>query len=414
MNDYDLVVAGAGIVGVSTALWAQKEGLSVLLCDARSPGSGTTSGSACTIATYASVPINSPSIFSSLPKLLFSPDSPLIFNWKYGLQNPGWMLSFLANCRATKVQEISTSLGVILKHADECLDILISESETEDLFLQNDCLYIWSTKSGFDAAHDGNVMRQRNGVEFEHLSNDDVHTLEPALKKKIHRGIRFLGARHVRSPQAFVEKMHQRFLQLGGGWQQKDIDEIKPDSDGVTVKIKSGDQVRCDHFALTAGAFSTQIRGAGAEKLPLGVERGYNIIYPKHEELIRRPIGWAEAGLYATPMAQGLRIAGTVEIAALDAPFNSNNASLLERKSIEMFGELGPHEKPWLGFRPTFPDSLPVIGPSPSSTRVILAFGHQHIGLTLGALTGRLIGELVQGTQPFFDISSFNAHRFKN
>jgi len=412
MDDYDLIVAGAGVVGMSTALFARKEGMRVMLCDSKSPGSGTTSGSACTIATYASVPINSPSIFSSLPSLLTSSESPLSFNWKYGILNPGWMLSFLANCRKSRVQEISASLGSILLHADEHLNTLIAECQAEDLFVKNDCLYIWSTKSGFDGAHDGNAMRKRNNVEFDYLSSNNVRALEPALMGPIYQGIRFRGARHVLDPQELVIRMHRRYLELGGDWKQSPVHEIITDDAGVTVKLGDDSEARCGHFAVAAGAFSTKLRGTGAEKLPLGVERGYHIVYPKHGGLISRPIGWAEAGLYATPMAKGLRFAGTVEIAALDAPFNYQNTALLKRKSVEMFGSLGDPESPWLGFRPTFPDSLPVIGPSPSSDRVILAFGHQHVGLTLGAVTGRIVTELVQRKPPCLDISSFSPLRF--
>lgn len=412
INDYDLIIAGAGIVGMSTALWAQKEGLRVLLCDRLSPGSGTTAGSACTIATYASVPINDPSIFTALPRLLRSFDSPLTFDWKYGLQNPRWMLSFLSNCRASRVRKIGANLGALLLHADAHLDNLVSECQAEDLIVQNDCLYIWSTKTGFDAARDGNAMREQNGVLFDILSADDVRVLEPSLQGAIHQGLRFRGARHVLDPQQLVLRMHQRFLDLGGTWVQFAVQEICADASGVTVKLEDKTDIRSGHFALTAGAFSTRIKGTGAEKLPLGVERGYNIVYPKHAKLVSRPVGWAEAGLYATPMAQGLRFAGTVEIAALEAPINSRNTNLLERKSVEMFGPLGPPARPWLGYRPTLPDSLPVIGPSPRSGRVILAFGHQHIGLTLGAVTGRIVTELVQGKLPFFDISSFSPLRF--
>lgn len=412
MHDYDLIIAGAGIVGMSTALWARKEGLRVLLCDRNSPGSGTTAGSACTIATYASIPINSPSIFTSLPNLLSSSDSPLSFNWKYGLQNPRWMLSFLSNCRGSRVKEISENLGRLLSHVDANLDQLVSECQAEDLMVQNDCLYIWSTKNGFDAASDGNAMRKRNGVEFDYLSPDEVRTLEPALKGKIYQGLRFKGARHVLDPQELVMRMHRRFLVLGGEWKQSGITEIIADDAGVTVILDDKTRLRSGHCSVSAGAFSTQIRGTGVEKLPLGVERGYNIVYPKQAGLVSRPVGWAEAGFYATPMAQGLRIAGTVEIAALDAPFNSQNTSLLERKSVEMFGPLGTPEKPWLGYRPTFPDSLPVIGTSPTSSRVKIAFGHQHVGLTLGAVTGRIVTELIQGKPPCLDISSFSPLRF--
>ena len=411
-KDFDLIVAGAGIVGMSTALWAQKQGLKTLLCDPNPPGSGTTSGSACTIATYACIPVNNPSIFSSLPYLLTSRESPLSFNLWHGLKNPRWMLSFLKNCRAAKVKHISETLGQFLSHTDAGLDPLISEAKAEDLIVSNDCLYVWSSRDGYEQARASNAMRQAQGVAFDDLSPDEVRQLEPNLQQPIHRGLRFKGARHVTNPQALVSRMQMRFEALGGKFQSKRVIRCTPDDTGVTVHMEECAPVRGEHLALTAGARSNRIEGTGAQNLPLGTERGYHILYRNQGNLISRPVGWAESGFYATPMAHGLRIAGTVEINDIDAAFNTQRTQYLQRKSNEMFGMLGTPDDVWLGHRPTMPDSLPVIGLSPSSNRVIFAFGHQHIGLTLGGVTGRVVTDLAQGRAPYCSISEFSPQRF--
>lgn len=411
-NDYDLIVVGAGIVGMSTALWGQREGLKVLICDPNPPGSGTTYGSACTLATYACIPVNNPSIFASIPHLLTSRESPLSFNLWHGLKNTRWMLSFLNNCRAKNVRHISQSLGQFLTHADAGLNPLIAESKAEDLMVSNDCLYVWSTHSGYEDACEGNAMRKAQGVEFDELSPDEVRQLEPNLRLPIHRGLRFKGARHVTNPQELVIRMQKRFEALGGTYLAESVVRCQPDDAGVTVELNDGTQIRAGHLALSAGARSHQIKGSGAEKLPLGTERGYHILYSKHGHCVSRPVGWAEAGFYATPMAHGLRIAGTVEINAIDAPPNEKCLAYLHRKSHEMFGSLGAPDDTWLGHRPTMPDSLPVIGYSPTSNRVIHAFGHQHIGLTLGGVTGKIVVDLAKGQAPQCDISNFNPHRF--
>ena len=411
-NDYDLIVVGAGIVGMSTALWAQKEGLNVLICDPNPPGSGTTYGSACTIATYACIPVNNPSIFASLPHLLTSRESPLSFNLSYGLKNPRWMLSFLNNCRANKVRHISEALGQILSCADAGLDPLIAEAKADDLMVSNDCLYVWSSRSGFESARDGNAMRRAQGVEFEELSPDEVHQLEPNLQIPIHRGLHFKGARHVINPQELVARMQNRFEVLGGTYLPQSVVRCQPDDKGVTACTSDGTQIRAGHLALTAGARSREIKGSGAESLPLGTERGYHILYRKYGGHVSRPVGWAEAGFYATPMAHGLRIAGTVEINAIDAPPNGKRIAYLQRKSHEMFGPLGKPDDTWLGHRPTMPDALPVIGYSGASNRVILAFGHQHIGLTLGGVTGKIVTDLAKGHTPHCDITNFAPQRF--
>lgn len=411
-NDFDLIVVGAGIVGMSTALWAQKEGLKTLICDPAPPGSGTTYGSACTIATYACIPVNSPSIFASLPHLLASKDSPLSVNIGHSLKNPHWMLSFLNNCRPSRVNHITQALGDFLRHADDGLDPLIAEANAQDLIVSNDCLYVWSSRAGYENAADSNAMRASQGVAFDDLTPDDVRALEPNLQQPIYRGLRFKGARHITSPQELVHRMHLRFAALGGTYLPHGVDRCDADDAGVTAYLSDGTQLRGGRLALTAGARSRQIKGTGAEHLPLGTERGYHILYRNHGALVSRPVGWAEAGFYATPMADGLRIAGTVEINAIDAPFNTKRTDYLRRKSGEMFGDLGAPADTWLGHRPTMPDALPVIGHSKTSHRVIFAFGHQHIGLTLGGVTGKIVTDLAQGRAPLCNIDAFSPQRF--
>jgi len=209
-----------------------------------------------------------------------------------------------------------------------------------------------------------------------------------------------------------VSRMQQRFEALGGTYLPQGVERCQPDKAGVTVVLDEGTEVRGGRLALTAGARSRHIKGTGAEQLPLGTERGYHILYKNYGALVSRPVGWAEAGYYATPMADGLRIAGTVEITAIDAAFNTQCTSYLQRKSHEMFGDLGMPDDTWLGHRPTMPDSLPVIGHSSASDRVIFAFGHQHIGLTLGGVTGKIVTDLAQGREPSCDIKDFSPQRF--
>lgn len=267
-NDFDLIVAGAGMVGMSTALYAQKAGLRTLLCDPNPPGSGTTSGSACTIATYACIPVNSPSIFRNLPHLLTSRDSPLSFNLAHGLRNPRWMLSFLNNCRPKRVAHITKALGQFLLHTDAGLDPLISEAGAEDLIVHNDCLYIWSSKEGFNAARHSNNMRHAQGVAFDELSPDEIRQLEPALHGPLYRGLNFKGARHITSPQELVNRMCARFQAIGGSYLAQGVTRCDPDAVGVTAHLDDGSTLRAGHFALTAGARSGSVKGTGAERLP--------------------------------------------------------------------------------------------------------------------------------------------------
>jgi D-amino-acid dehydrogenase len=358
------------------------------------------------------VPINSPAVFTSLPALLFSRESPLAINYRYALKNLGWMLSFLAFCRREKVEAIGRELGSLLRHADAGIDPLIAEAGAQDLLVSNDCLYVWSTAAGYEEARPGNRMRREQGVVFEEIGGEEVLKLEPSIRLPVHRGLLFRGARHVLNPQELVLRLHRRFTALGGATIRAAVESVRHDDAGVTVTLAGQRELRASHFVVAAGAHGKAIGGSGVDELPLGVERGYHITFSRHGDRVSRPVGWAEAGLYATPMGLGLRLAGTVELDAVSAAPNLQRIAYLRRRARQMFGDLGEPQQEWLGFRPTMPDSLPVIGPSRRSGRIIHAFGHQHVGLTLGGITGRIVTDIIQQKEPVPDISRLSDRRF--
>lgn len=410
MRDFDIAIAGAGIVGTSTALWAQMRGHKVLLADPNPPGSGTSSGNACTIATYACMPVNDPSILLGLPRLLFGKDSPLTISYSHALKNPRWMLSFLANCSAKRSQAISRNLAALLAHADAGLNPLIAAAGAEDLVVENGQLSVWSSKSGAEGAEGGIRQRRSNGIHLVELTTEEARSMEPGLELPIERAVFFPEARHIRDPEQLIQRMHARFAQLGGQTIAAKVSRVT--AHGESVELRVGDEtLQAGHVVVASGAFSGQISGAGTERLPLGTERGYHVLYATEGHRINRPIGWSEGGFYAVPMAKGLRLAGTVEIDNLDKPVNQNRVSYLARRANEMFGPMPDPSSHWLGYRPTMPDSLPVIGQSATSQRVIHAFGHQHLGLTLGGITGRIVTELAEGRQPNIDLAPFRPDR---
>ena len=407
-----LAIAGAGIVGLSCAVWAMSRGWRVLLLDGNAPGSGASFGNAGTIATYACVPVNSPTLAKRLPALLFSAESPLAIDAAYAWRNRSWVLRFIRNCTRDRVEAITDHLGELLSHADAGLNPLLARASANDLLVSNDCLYLYSSPCSYNSAAREIEARQRNGVRLEILSGDQVRELEPAIRAPIYRGLRFNGARHVRDPLALVLRLFDHFRATGGEWLEQHVSHVCPQPGGVTLTLADGSTRRASHLVVAAGAHSASIVGSGAERLPLDTERGYHIIYRHHGNRLSRPVGWADAGLYATPMSMGLRIAGTVELAGLHKRASRSRIAYLERKARELFADLGAVDEEWLGFRPTLPDSLPVIGRSTVSDRILLAFGHQHIGLTLGGITGRIIADLADGRAPNLDIAPYSPDRF--
>ena len=410
MNDVDIAVVGAGIVGMSAALWAQMRGHKVVLIDPAPPGSGTSSGNACTLATYACLPVNDPSILSNLPRLLFGRNSPLSISWQHALAHPRWMLSFLANCRAQPSREIAGNLAALLSHADAGLNPLIEEAQAQDLVVARGQLSIWSTTAGARSSAAGLTVRRELGVDFEELTAEEVRDLEPGLALPVEKGVFYPQARHIRDPEELVRRFHTRFAALGGVTLTEKVSMTRARSDGIEITAGAL-TVAAGRVVIAAGAFSGQIAGAGTARLPLGCERGYHLLFAGEAHRISRPVGWAEGGFYSVPMAKGLRLAGTVEIAALDAPVNPNRLSYLARRGRELFGPLPSPSQTWLGFRPTMPDALPVLGVSPTSDRIIYAFGHQHLGLTLGGISGRIVADLAEGRNPNIPIEAYRPDR---
>ncbi|WP_407495128.1 NAD(P)/FAD-dependent oxidoreductase [Pseudooceanicola sp. MF1-13] len=411
MSDFDLAIIGAGVVGTSTALWAAMRGHRVVLIDPATPGSGTSSGNACTIATYGCLPVNDPSVLTGLPGLLLGGDSPLSVNWAYAMRHPGWMLRFLSNCRAVKSERIARRLAGLLSHADAGLNPLIEEAGASDLMVERGQLSVWSTDTAARAAEAGLQRRRQLGVSWVEVSPEAVPEIEPGLALPIARAVHFPDARHVQDPEALVQRFYARFLALGGDSVAQTAAKVEDREGGAIVHLLTGDSISAARVVVAGGAFSARITGGGATDLPLGVERGYHVLYAGEGHRVTRPVGWGEGGFYAVPMAKGLRLAGTVEIASLDAPPNRKRLAYLQRRGQEMFGDLPAPSGTWLGHRPTMPDSLPMIGFAHGSSRILHAFGHQHLGLTLGGITGRIITDLAEGRQPNMDIKGFDPAR---
>ena len=407
-----IAVVGAGIVGCSCALWLQKKGFRVTLIDPDEPGSGTSSGNACTIATYGCVPVNSPDLFRRLPSLLFSSDSPLSLDLGYALSHPGWMFEFLLNCREHKVERIIRLLGKLLAKTWDGLDPLLDMADARDLLKQNGFMHVYRNQREFDMAKAANQARRKYGSEFTELDQGDIRELEPNLKIPFERGLLFEGIHHVLDPRALCQRYSDCFQRNQGELLRQRAVEVKHGKGSVEVLLDNGQSVEAERVVIAAGAFSKTIDGLPMQLMKLDTERGYHIQFSNMQHLLSRPVSWHHAGFYATPMNLGMRFAGTVEIAGYHDKKNPRIIDYLTRKAHQMLELPEKPDQEWLGFRPTCPDSLPVIGYSTMSEYIIYAFGHHHLGLTLSGITGKLVAELANGEEPSHNIAPFNPRRF--
>jgi len=328
------------------------------------------------------------------------------------LSHPAWMIEFLLNCREKKVARIIRLLGKLLAKVYDGLDPLLDMADARDLLTQQGFMHVYVNQQEFDAAKRANQARREQGSNFIELGQGDIRDLEPNLKIPFERGLLFDSISHVLNPLTLCQRYVECFKRNQGQLLRHRALEINHGAGAVQIRLDNGETVDAERVVIAAGAFSKSIAGIPTRLLKLDTERGYHVQFNNMQHLLKRPVSWHHAGFYATPMNQGMRFAGTVEIAGIHKEKNPRIINYLNRKAHEMLELPEQPDEEWLGFRPTCPDALPVIGYSTTSEYILYAFGHHHLGLTLSGITGKLIAELANGEEPSHNITPFSPRRF--
>jgi len=405
-----IAVVGAGIVGICSAFFLQKNGFQVTLLDKKEPGSMTSFGHACTFADYANVPVNSPDLFRDIPSMLLRSDGPLAVDFFHVLKNINWTTKFLQNCTTKKVEYISKSLGNLLNNSSISYDEIFTDVKVSEYIKNEEALYLYQNETEFLKAKTTNELRQKNGVRIKTLSKNKILDLEPSLAPVFFNGQIFIGSRHTTNPSMISKRIFETFINNGGEFIQSHVDDLIVEDGSVNVNLDNNNH-KFEKVIICAGAWSNNLSKKIGESFPLDTERGYHVMFNNHG-LINRPVGWSQSGFYLVQLEEGLRAAGTVEIAGLSKPENKKRIQMIESQARRLLPQLNEVKSTWLGFRPTLPDSLPVIGPSKKNKNIIYAFGHQHIGWTLGAVTGKIINSICNERVPNINIEPFSPSRF--
>jgi D-amino-acid dehydrogenase len=356
--------------------------------------------------------LGNPAVIRQLPALLLNPDSPLIIRWRYLPELVPWLTRFVLAARPARVAAIARALAALQHRVDTDYQPLLEMADAKDLVVQHGCLYLYGSAASYARARAEIELRRQHGIALDELSAGQISELEPNLARIYHRGILFPSASHLRDPLALVECFVSAFLQRGGKLIRDEAKAIERDAEhGVFVRTASA-TLTSDYAVVAAGAWSRPLARQVGDRIPLDTERGYHVVFPGAQTLLSRPVGFAEMGFYMTPLADALRVAGTVEFAGLEAPPNRERTSFLARGAKRFLPQLSEPTSEWLGFRPSLPDSLPVIGPSPRNRRVLYAFGHGHLGVTLAGVTARIAADLIDGRQPTVDPTPYRPERF--
>jgi D-amino-acid dehydrogenase len=408
-----IAVIGAGIVGVSCALHLQHDGHTVTLLDPRAPGTATSFGNAGAIVTGAVVPLSTPALLRDIPHILFNRNSAVRMRWRYLPRLTPWLIHFLLAARRARVEAIADALQPLVAVAYEAHRELTVLSGADSLVRPVGWLKVYETEAAFDATRYDRDLMTAHGVRLEILNPDEIRQLEPSLARCYVKGVYEPVSSCVASPYQLVQAHAAHFQRLGGNIAQERVRGVIPQPPGVRLDCELGFR-DFDAVVIAAGAWSKQLARQIGDHVLLDTERGYHLnIEPGDAGELRRPVVFSEHGFVLAPMLDGIRLTSGVELAGLDAPPDfARIRRLLPHARVALPGLSDRVTRQWMGYRPSTPDSLPVIGKSPHSNAVYYAFGHQHLGLTLGPITGRLIAALLANRQPEFDLSPYRIDRF--
>ncbi len=412
MANLKIGIVGGGIQGVCNALFLQKKGFEVTLFDRDDPGSQAASyGNAGHFSPYASVPVNRPDILTDVPAMLLSSTGPLALKWNYVPKMIPWFLKFIKNCSKKNMMHTAKYMHQILDLALPAYDELFEEVDLSGLVENKGIMYIWNDQNLKSRELEINI-RNEIGAEQQLLSKSEIHDLEPNIKNIYHAGVFYKKARHARNPGKIWVKLFENFLKKGGKFLKLNIKNLDFDENNPVVRSET-QRFIFDKLVICCGAFSKKLTDKLHENIPLDTERGYHIHFKDFDHLISRPVVFQNRGFGMTPMEQGLRVVGTVEFGGLKNPISKSRIkNLVDNAKYLLDGLPDHHDDEWLGFRPTLPDYLPVIGPSKNYDNVFYSFGHHHLGWTLAAISGKIISKMISKENTNLDLKPYSSLRF--
>ena len=404
-------IIGAGIQGVCIGLQLIKKGIPATIFDKNDPGSMSSYGNAGHFSPYAIVQLNRPDVIYDIPKMLLSSYGPLALKWNYIPKMLPWIFKYLQSSTKKSMMHTTKYMHQILDLSLSAYDEILSEIDTTNLVDRKGIIYIWTNKNLKSREMEIKIRRDL-GVKQKLLTKKEVLELEPNLNPVFDAGVIYDYAYHARDPKEITKKLFDLFIKLGGKFKKKEVINVEQTKYNETQVRTSSDKFNFEKIVLACGAFSKKLTDQLGEKIPLDTERGYHVHYKKMDHLLTRPVIFLDRGFGMTPMNQGLRAVGTVELGGFNNPISKKRIDYIDKCAKELLPQLGEYQDEWLGFRPTLPDFLPVIGPSLKNKNIIYAFGHHHLGWTLGAITGKIVSGIVNEEKTNLDLSPYSSSRF--
>ncbi len=409
-----VVVIGAGIVGVSTAVWLQRDGHDVVLIDRGEPGSGTSYGNGGVLASASVVPVTVPGLMARAPRMLFSPDQPLFLKWSYLPRLLPWLRTYLSHCTPEAVNRIADALLPIVGDSLADHQALSAGTGAERWLHPSDYVHVYRDRAHFEGDAFGWGIRKARGFAWDEFEGEALRAYDPVLPAAFGFAVRLGNHGMIADPGRYVKDLAAHVVASGGRLVRGEVTDIVRDNGQVTGVRAGGETIPCAAAVLATGVWSKRLCATLGLDVPLESERGYHVELWEPSLAPRNPLMVASGKFVMTPMDGRLRLAGMVEFGGLDAPPSRAPFDLLLKNVKAALPGLTFRDKTeWMGHRPAPADSIPVIGEVPGTRGAYLGFGHHHVGLTGGPKTGRILAQLVSGRRPNIDLAPYAPSRFQ-
>jgi D-amino-acid dehydrogenase len=407
------VVIGAGIIGTTLAYELQKRGRDVVLLDRGPPGMATSFGNLASIAVTEFMPASRPSIWKQIPGWMLDPEGPVRVRPSYMPKLIPWFMRFIAASRPSKLRELEAQGAALCARVHEDLAALLRETGLTQELSEQGCLSLYADDVEFKADREHIEILERFGFPHEVIGRQAIKALEPELSDKIGLAVLFPQNRTMRNPYQLVVKLAEAFKGLGGKIEQGEVVGFTRSESMREVLLKDGRCIAADKVVIAAGAHSTSLCKMLGEPVPLETERGYHTQIMSPGLSMKHSIIWPARAFMVSPTAGGIRVGGTVEMAGLDAAPDYRRSKITVKRAKEALPNLQCEDfTEWMGHRPAFPDTIPVMSESVKTKGLFYALGHGHLGLTYAATNARLMADLMTGAKPPIDMHPYRIDRF--
>jgi D-amino-acid dehydrogenase len=406
------LVIGGGIIGINSAIFLAEAGFAVAVVDRTGICEETSSGNAAALAFSDIVPMAHKGFLKNVPGWMVDPLGPLSIAPNYALKIAPWLLRVAKEGQAKKREAAVAAQVSLMRLAEAEMLSLIGRAKLDRMLLHDGELKLYDSEAAFKSSRDGWALRERHGIDFEHVRGARLAELQPGLSDKIKIGTFVPNYMTVSDPKALGKALWAHAEKLGAKFVKGEAALVRGGERAFAV-LKDGTEFQADVLVIAAGAWSHKLARQVGDEIPLETERGYNTTLPKSAFDVKRMLVFSSDGFVMTPLENGVRVGGAVEFAGLDNPPNFKRSKAMLTKAKRYLPGLNIEGgKEWMGFRPSLPDTLPAIGRASGAGNILYAFGHGHLGLTQSAATGRLVRDLALGEKPVLDLTPFSPQRF--